>query len=198
MPQGKQLTASIQGVDQPVCCHGCKAVAQFLDDNHHQDFYQFRQDKKPHVQVASSDNNYNGMDLVAEQYTQVRPDGMVRTRIKIDGMYCSACAWLINKVLNQVPGVHRVQIDTVAQSVQIDYIPSRVKLSQLYQAIAYLGYRPLQLDVEDQISLGRKQQLKEIVVAGLGMMFIMTLSVPLYSENLVVEAPLIAPKPSRY
>nr|WP_281347598.1 heavy metal translocating P-type ATPase [Marinicella rhabdoformis] len=191
LPHGKRLTVKISGVNQAVCCHGCRAVAQFLHDNHHQDFYQFRQDKKPHEQVQELSNDYEAMDLVDSQFTQPRPDGLVRTRIKIDGMYCSACAWLINKVLNQVPGVHRVQIDTVAQSVQVDYIPSRVKLSQLYQTIAKLGYRPLQLNVEDQVSKSRKQQLKEIIVAGLGMMFIMTLSVPLYSETLLVEAPLM-------
>lgn len=191
IPRGTTLAVEINHELQAVCCHGCKAVAAFLHDNHHQDFYQFRLDKKPHEKVQLSRNDHEAMDLVASQHTQNRPDGMLRTRIKIDGMYCSACAWLINKVFSQMPGVHRVQIDTVAQSVQIDYIPTRVKLNQLYQAIAKLGYRPLPLDVEDQVSKTRKNQLKEIVVAGLGMMFIMTLSVPLYSESLAVDAPLM-------
>ncbi len=191
MPGGEWLTVQIKNMIQPVCCHGCRAVAQFLNENHHDDFYQFRQEKKPHLKAEFIANDYIAMDSVAEQYVQVKSDGLCRTRIKIDGMYCSACAWLINKVLNQLPGVNLVLIDTVGQSVQLDYIPSRIKLSQLYQAIAQLGYRPIQLDVEDDVSLERKKQLKEIVVAGLGMMFIMTLSVPLYSEAMVVEAPLM-------
>ncbi len=191
LPVRGRLTVRIQGQDQLVCCHGCRAVAQFLNDNHHQDFYQYRQDKKPHNQVTDAAKDFSGMDLVVDQYTRNMADGMLRTRIKIDGMYCSACAWLINKVLHQVPGVHRIQIDSVAQSVQIDYIASRVQLSQLYQAVSQLGYRPLPMDVENEQNTARKKQLKEIVVAGLGMMFIMTLSVPLYVEGLAAEAPLM-------
>ena len=63
---------------------------------------------------------------------------------------------------------------------------------EIFSQIERLGYQPMPQDA--QLGSGdasRKKQLKQLAVAGFGMMFIMTLAVPLYSPENLTVAPQI-------
>ncbi|MGB5606300.1 MAG: heavy metal translocating P-type ATPase metal-binding domain-containing protein, partial [Gammaproteobacteria bacterium] len=47
LPQGLDLHVSINGVQQPMCCYGCQAVAQAIMAAGHGDFYRYRTDSAP-------------------------------------------------------------------------------------------------------------------------------------------------------
>lgn len=196
VPKGCQLTAYIAGQEQPMCCVGCQAVATFLSDNDHSIFYQYRQGQLPTEQVGNKVEieKWQHLDTsdVFAQLTRKNPTGSYQVTINIEGMYCSACGWLIQKVLKKRAGILELRINSVTQNIQIDFDPTEIKLSEIFSQIQQLGYQPLQQNsTENPKDEVRKVQLKKIAVAGFGMMFIMTLSVPLYSTDDFIVAPEI-------
>lgn len=42
VPAGVRLTARIAGREEPVCCHGCRAVAEFISGAGLDDYYRYR------------------------------------------------------------------------------------------------------------------------------------------------------------
>jgi Cu2+-exporting ATPase len=196
VPKGCQLTALIAGLPQPMCCIGCQAVATFLSDNDHEVFYQYRQDQLPAEQVdnTSKTSQWQHLDAaeVFPQLTHQNPDGSVQVTLKIEGMYCSACGWLLQKVLLNNKGVLDLRINTVTQNMQVDFDATAIKLSDIFSQIQQLGYQPIQQNHStNSITVARNSQLKKIAVAGFGMMFIMTLAVPLYAPDQFSVAPHI-------
>lgn len=196
VPKGCQLTALVAGQQQPMCCIGCQAVATFLSDHDHEVFYQYRQGQLPAEQVesASQAEPWRHLDSqqVFNQLTRQNTDGSYQVTIKVEGMYCSACGWLLQKVLNNRTGILDLRINTVTQHMQVDFDVTQIKLSEIFAQIQQLGYQPLQQNsTANPADEARKDQLKKIAVAGFGMMFIMTLAVPLYSPDQFQVAPHI-------
>ncbi|MCX7545831.1 heavy metal translocating P-type ATPase [Marinicella gelatinilytica] len=192
VPDNCRLTATIDGVEQPMCCIGCQAVARFLADESHDDFYQYRDGKRPGVQVDSDGQSWSHLDepAVFDRLTQETGNNLRQVTIKIEGMYCSACGWLIQKVLLDLPGVEDLHINSVTQNMRVEFDPSQLSLSELFSQITRLGYRPMyQQDTAHQADIARKKQLRQIAVAGFGMMFIMTLAVPLYNPESMAQDP---------
>ena len=42
IPPGVRIAARIDAREEPVCCHGCKAVAEFITGAGLDDYYQYR------------------------------------------------------------------------------------------------------------------------------------------------------------
>ncbi|WP_223786986.1 heavy metal translocating P-type ATPase [Marinicella meishanensis] len=195
VPKGVHLTAQIAGEEQPMCCIGCQAVAQFLAANDHDVFYQYRADQTPGERVQDTRaDQWQHLDApeVFAAITQAVDGQHRRITIKIEGMYCSACGWLLQKVLGNWAGVADLHINAVTQNMQVVFDPEQIQLSELFAQISGLGYHPMQQQAsENSADAERKSQLKKIAVAGFGMMFIMTLAVPLYSPDAFTVAPHI-------
>jgi len=195
VPEHIHLTATIEGREQPMCCIGCQAVAQFLASNDHAVFYRYRQDQLPGEQVQSaSDEQWQFLDApeVFDSLTRPLEGGLRQVTIKVEGMYCSACGWLLQKVLLNLPGIDDLQINAVTQNLQLCFDPQAIRLSEVFSQISALGYQPRQhQQLGSAADDDRKSQLKRIAVAGFGMMFIMTLAVPLYSPDQFAVAPHI-------
>lgn len=188
IPEGVQIHAQVDGQNRDMCCIGCQAVAQYLNDHHHQQFYQFRAEEKPHQAVILDQPDAEQMALVEGDWVRSLSNGMAQCVWRVDGMYCSACAWLIDKVLSQLPGVHEVHINSVTHRVQVTFLPDVIQWSEIHHHLSQLGYQAK--PAQETVSQDNKP-LKQLLISGIGMMFIMTMSVPLYSETLAVSEPVI-------
>lgn len=194
VPKGCHLTANISGHEQPMCCIGCQAVANFLADNDHEVFYEFRQGQTPAEQIEINNNDWLFLDSVEvfNELTVGVDEFTSQVTIKVEGMYCSACGWLLQKVLQTQDGISDLRINTVTKNLQVVFNHEQIKLSEIFDQIQKLGYQPMQqLSTDNPADDARKDQLKKIGVAGFGMMFIMTLAVPLYSPDQFTVAPHI-------
>ncbi len=192
VPADCQLTATIDGIEQPMCCIGCQAVAQFLADESHADFYQYRDGQTPGTQVDADKQSWSHLDepAVFNRLTREIDGNKRQVTLKIEGMYCSACGWLIQKVLQDLPGVQDLQINSVTQNMRVSFDANQLTLGTLFSQVARLGYRPMyQQDSEHQADTLRNSKLRQIAVAGFGMMFIMTLAVPLYNPESMAQDP---------
>jgi len=71
---------------------------------------------------------------------------MDKLSLKVSGMSCSHCQMTVKKALEQVPGVHRADVDLKSGTASVEAEPSRVSLEQLMQAIEAAGFQPARLD----------------------------------------------------
>jgi Cu2+-exporting ATPase len=186
IPKGVNIQADINGSSEQMCCYGCKAVAEFISEEGHCDFYDYRGDSQPATKARIANKKWLQFDEAVSfnAYTKKLLDNIYVVTIRLEGIYCSACGWLIDKHLRQLEGIIDVKLNTITKLLQVEFKLDEIKLSQILTAINYLGYQPIlsqQIDGEKLGSAERKAALKRLVVAGFGMMFIMTLAVPLYS-----------------
>ena len=133
VPAGFNESVTIQGHAQPMCCIGCKAVAQTIVDQGMTDYYKYRTESAGKVE-----------QLVPEQlaHKKLRPrkysarfvahqgdDKEVLLSVK--GISCAACAWLIERQLLAHQGVKRVDVNTASHRAMVVWNDEQVKLSTL-------------------------------------------------------------------
>jgi Cu2+-exporting ATPase len=185
VPLGENRTVRIDGRDRPVCCPGCEAVAGLIAGAGLTEFYRFRAGAAPTPAPDSSDE-WSAFDRDAVQAAFVRalPDGHREALLAIEGMYCAACAWLIERMLGSIAGVEDVQVNPATGRAQLRWDPDQVALSRLLRRMNELGYGPQPLGTAERVPAAtreRRAALKRLAVAGLGMMQVMMYAVGLYA-----------------
>jgi P-type Cu2+ transporter len=80
--------------------------------------------------------------------TEVDGRGDSRARVQIDGLRCASCVWVIERVLEQTPGVREATVSYATGRASLAWDPAIVTLPSLASRIAALGYvpRPLAAD----------------------------------------------------
>ena len=188
VPAHTNYRLEVKGKPEPMCCLGCLAAADFIQQNGMGDFYQYRGGQLPESAVSGQygDSNswrYYDQPEVRLQY-QKDQDGEACARIYVQGMYCSSCSWLIDSSLSKLPGVERVQLNPDTHQVQLFWQSDQSRLSDILSTISRLGYQPRPLnDSEtgiDKRESENRQSLKRLAVAGFGMMQVMTYAIGVY------------------
>ncbi|WP_435103208.1 heavy metal translocating P-type ATPase [Arhodomonas sp. AD133] len=185
MPRGERRTVEIDGVARPVCCPGCEAVASLIAGQGLSDFYRFRNGASARPETDRDDQwqAWDRAELQASHVTE-HDDGTCGVTLMAEGITCSACTWLIEHALANVPGVVDIQANPATARVMLRWQPSRIPLSRLLRRIAGLGYRPHPVGSDSALSVPvreRRAALKRLAVAGLGMMQVMMYAVALYA-----------------
>ncbi len=101
----------------------------------------------------------------------------------LQGMYCAACAGIIESALRAVPGVARADVNAASQRVLVQWDPRLTRASQLVGAVQAAGYRALPAQHEAaRVARQResRQALWRLFVAGFCMMQVMMLTTPAY------------------
>ena len=103
--------------------------------------------------------------------------------LEVPDMRCANCATRIEAALTPLDGVAAVRINPARQLVALEYDPSRIGLGALLDAISAAGYTPVFVarSADDPALVAeRRAQLKRLGVAGIAMMQVMMLALPLY------------------
>lgn len=187
VPPGLDLSVRIDGSDEPMCCPGCQAVAQAIVDAGHTDFYRHRThaSNTGEALVPEFIQQTRVYDHPEIQKTFVRDAGTHQREaaLILEGIVCAACVWLNERHLSQLPGVLEVQINYATHRARIRWDDTRIRLSEILQAIHNIGYNAHPYDpAREQIAREqeRRTQLKRIGIAGVLGMQIMMLSITLY------------------
>lgn len=178
--------AIVAHVAHPVCCHGCRAAAEWIDQLGLGDYYRLRSATPP--RAADAQGAQHSADIwqrpqLAQQVVRPLGEGRHEALLLIDGVRCAACVWLIERALAGVAGVERVQVNALARRARIVWDPQRTGLAPLVQALARIGYTALPLDavaLDDVRQRESKTAMKRLVVAGFGAMQAMMYASALY------------------
>ena len=188
VPAGLDLTARIDGEDRPMCCHGCKAVAELIGASGFDAYYRFREAPPGDAPAPppGDDAHWHGFDdpETLPLFAATRTDGAREAVLHVEGLYCSACSWLLENVLRRLPGVTEITVNTASSRLHVVWQPEATRFSAILGTIERLGYRPHPQSLTEAYSPRhheRRQALKRLLVAGVGMMQVMMFAVALYA-----------------
>ena len=187
VPHNCDLTVTIDDEQRPVCCPGCKAVAELIRDTGMTRYYELREAPEPGVGKPPEESAewvvFDSPEML-DAFTD-RQDGMREANIFVGGVYCSACSWLIETTLAGQPGIRAAEVNPITHRLRLQFTDDS-KLSQHLASLAELGYQPQPLSPESVARPEVAEQrvaMKRLLVASLGMMQVMMFAVGLYSMD---------------
>jgi len=189
------LHAIIDGQARPMCCPGCRAVAELIAGSGLAGFYRRRTafSERP-AEGRGEDRGesggqyriYDDPDMQAA-FTRRDEQGHLRGSLLVGGMTCAACSWLIERSLGEMPGVSEARINLQLTRLDIRLDTRRTCLSELFRHLDSLGYRPRpyrESARRDQLREQQRSALRRLAVAGLGMMQVGMFAVALHAGDL--------------
>ncbi|NWF66669.1 MAG: heavy metal translocating P-type ATPase metal-binding domain-containing protein, partial [Campylobacterales bacterium] len=83
------------------CCKGCQGVYHILKDSHLDGFYEkLGSNSLEPPKVLDADLERFNLDGFRKKYIKQK-DGLSEIYLIIEGIHCSACVWLNEKILHQ-------------------------------------------------------------------------------------------------
>ena len=164
------------------CCSGCESVAAAISGLGLDDYYRLR--TAPAARPAVRDDALEGFDDPAVQARFVRAagGGVLEAELLVEGLRCAACAWLVEQALARTPGVVFASVNYGLRRARVRWL-STVPVSGVLAAIRAVGYAAWPYE-EGRIALVDKRErralLRQLWVAGLGMMQVMMYAFPGY------------------
>jgi heavy metal translocating P-type ATPase len=101
--------------------------------------------------------------------------------LKLEGMWCSACSWLIEGVLNRSRGILQVQALFASDLVRVKYLPHEVTLTEIQDRISRLGYRSSSFQDPTYDSKQRKKVQLRLGISSILTVHVMMISLALYA-----------------
>ena len=139
------------------CCLGCRQVFAILseasgsgDPDRFRESDLFRRCREMGIIPAAEADLAPGPDRPAappKRESEVNrampapPAAALDLTVKIEGMWCPACAWVIEEALKRAPGVHSAACDFSTDRVRCVFDPVRTAPDQVVRVIAGLGYQ---------------------------------------------------------
>jgi Cu2+-exporting ATPase len=176
----------VDGDTRRVCSEDCRRTLELIKDRGLTEFYRFRTGPATVSDARDADRSrWTAYDRPALQseFVIAAADGGRQAQVLVQGVRCAACSWLIENALGAMPGILSVRVDPVSTRATLHWDPSRVQLSEILTQLAKLGYTPIPYteDAGDKAArLEHRVALKRLIVAGLGMMQVMSFAVALY------------------
>ncbi len=168
------------------CCKGCQGVYHLLNSEGLGTFY----DKlgnttlQPATNTVSNDLEKFDLEGFEKKYIKKTEDKLSQIHLVIEGIHCSACVWLNEKVLHKTDGIIEASINYTNNKAKIVWDPDEIKLSQIIQVIRSIGYNAYPYDPslqEDRANKTKKAYYSRILVAVFGSMNIMWIAIAHYA-----------------
>ena len=172
------------GQHREFCCAGCLAVASFIESGGMNRYYALRDapGNKPEESASLQFEVYDNPNL--QKTWVIQKEEMADGELLIEGINCSACIWLIESWLAQLPGIRSAEVNYSTHKLHLNWDPKRIQPSRILKEIRNIGYgaRPYSREAHHHaLDQHRSSLLKRIgVSAALGMQ-IMVISVALYA-----------------
>ena len=167
------------------CCKGCEGVYHLLNDQGLNSFYdKLGENKLQPASINSDDLEKFDLEGFEKKYITTTDDGLSQVNLIIEGIHCSACVWLNEKVLHQTDGVIETSINYTNNKAKVIWDKDEIKLSGIIEIIRSIGYNAYPYDPrlqEDRAIKTRKNYYSRILVAVFGAMNIMWLAVAHYA-----------------
>lgn len=175
----ENLQSDIRG--NKFCCNGCKQVFYLLNSAGLGEFYDRRGDTL--LSPIGETKALKEAKTIYENYVKTTKDGFSEIHIIIDGIHCTACVWLNEKVLVDKDGVLEVSINASTNKARIVWDDSQIKLPEIFNTIMAIGYKAIPYDADranERYSAKRRDYYSRLLVGVFVTMNIMWIAVALY------------------
>jgi Cu2+-exporting ATPase len=182
---GTRFGFEAAGAWRAFCCAGCEAVSRAISAGGLEDYYRLRASPSPRPDRAADEAELALYDepLLQERFVRDAGNAEREASILVDGMRCTACAWLVEQVAARVPGVTCAKAHFASRRALVRWNPAEARLSAVLAAIRAFGYPAWPFEAGRLAALESKEKrsmLRRLWVAGLGMMQVMMYAVPGY------------------
>ena len=179
------IEEKIDGVNRYFCCKGCQGVYHLLKCEGLDEFY----DRVKDTKLEPANQKYDDLqsfDLEGfkSRYIKVDENGFNTISLIIEGIHCSACVWLNEKVLHKSDGIIEAEINFTTHKAKIVWDDEVIKLSQIIEKIRSIGYNAYPYDAsmqEERAEKSRKDYYTRLLVGIFATMNVMWLSIAQYA-----------------
>jgi Cu2+-exporting ATPase len=191
------IIEELEGRRAVFCCEGCRGVYHLLRDSGFESFYERRSGWQPGPPTQSP------LDTAAFAENVTESDGAVELDLRISGIRCASCVWLLENFLKKKTGVTSARVNYATHRAHVRWEPSRgVDLEKVLRAVQSIGYTPRPLSssaYEADVRSERRDLLLRFGTAAFFSMQLMLYTVALYAgyfqgieENLRITFQCIA------
>ncbi|MDR1911242.1 MAG: cadmium-translocating P-type ATPase [Helicobacteraceae bacterium] len=175
--------ALITDGDRRFCCKGCQGVFHLLRDLNLDRFYDLKGAQTlAQPQALQKSSEQFDTESFAKRFITEK-NGFCEVGLVIEGIHCAACVWLNEKVINRLESVIEANINFTTNKARILFDPSKIRLSEIIDAIRSIGYDAAPYDpklAEDKANKERKEYYFRLIVAVFASMNVMWLAVARY------------------
>lgn len=171
------------GADTQFCCSGCRAAYAVIHGCGLDAYYRLRDASGGTGETlrgteATQPGRFTSFDSETFHALHVQPmtSGLCSVDLRLEGVHCAACVWLIEKLPRVVrsacgqqagEGLVEARLSMRQATVRITWDPTRVKLSAIAQALDTLGYRPHPAKGLSRQAARRNEERKQLMNIGL-------------------------------
>jgi P-type Cu2+ transporter len=127
------------------CCVACSAAYAIIQEAGLGAYYAELQNASgPPARARTSGRSFTEFDepRFQERYVRREPSGRAHLELFVEGIHCSSCVWLLERLPRVVPGVHTARLDVGRAALDIEFDPALAPASRIARALDGLGYRP--------------------------------------------------------
>ena len=167
------------------CCKGCEGVYELLNSKGLDDFYERLGNNKLAPVDINIDESLSKFDLEGfhKKYVKTTAEGFKEINLVIEGIHCSACVWLNERVLHETPGVLEANINYSNNKAKVIWDEDEIQLSKIIETIRAIGYNAHPYDpalAEEKALKLRNEYYTRILVAVFATMNIMWIAIAQY------------------
>jgi len=179
------ITEEEGGETRYFCCKGCQGIFHLLRSEGLDSFYDKlgKNHLEPPKEVGDDLHKFD-LEGFRKKYVVERSDGLNEIYLIIEGIHCSACVWLNEKVLHQTAGVIEATINYTTNKAHVVWDPEEIKLSKIIEKIRSIGYNAYPYDPklqEEHANRARRDYYSRLLVAIFATMNIMWIAVAQYT-----------------
>ncbi|HXK19775.1 MAG TPA: heavy metal translocating P-type ATPase metal-binding domain-containing protein, partial [Polyangiaceae bacterium] len=173
------------GKNPAFCCAGCRSVYAIVHASGLDDYYAYREPGAARaVPARALSRKYQELDDSAFQAANCRftDSGEASIELLLEGVHCSACVWLVERLGRIVPGVKSSRLDLSRNVVALTWDPETTSLSALARGLDSLGYapHPLSQRIASATTAGERELLLRLGIAGAAAGNVMLMAFALY------------------
>jgi Cu2+-exporting ATPase len=188
IPEGFRISAKVLGELRPMCCIGCCAAAEMIEAQGLSDWY-VRRDGPSGVPASTPSDTQERLAYLEtpefeEEIVESDASGGVHAALRVEGLACPACVWVIERHLLGLDGVLGVRVGLASGRVRVRWDPARTDLRAIVLRLAEIGFAARPDRPGESAEIERREERAALIrlgVAGLGAMNVMTYSVALYA-----------------
>ena len=188
IPGTPPFHTEVDGIQQPMCCPGCKAVTEAIIAGGLNSYYQHRTD--PGLQASNITARLQeelliyDRDEIQSEFVAAVDSSLKQASLIIEGITCAACIWLLENHIGTLAGVDRISVNLSTHEAQVIWNPQQTPLSTLLLHIHRIGYKAHPWRADRQEALLKEENrrfIRRLALAGIGTMQVMMYAIALYS-----------------
>jgi P-type Cu2+ transporter len=171
------------------CCSGCRTVYGAIRGYGLERYYQIqRQAPGKATPATPTGRHFQELDSAEflDAHAQRIAPGLRCVEFYLQGVHCSACVWLVERLPRVAPGVIESRLDLGRAAVRVTWQEDQAQLSTIARTLDALGYTPhVGRDGTHRELRTRedRQLLVKIAIAGAGAGNVMLLAFALYGGS---------------